>query len=664
MRKVLIFSSKHLEETVLERLRDMEIMQVTDVTALANLPHAEKRSGEASPGEAESVRDAREVEISRNLSELRYVTDYLMRYKPEKKGFVDMFVGSRPEIPLARLEEIIRDFDVDEWHQKCIRADERQKEIAVELSQNQSRLEALVPWRELDIPLESIKPTKYCEVFLATFPVALWGEALRTFEERGELLQEISRDARLVRAVAVVFRDEEKQDFQDVITSVGGERVVLQGRGLVRDVVASLEQQMASLREELDRIEEQSNDWAEKLLDVMALHDYYLDKLNILREESRIAKTREVAVIQGWVRKRDVGRLRDGFSDIKEIEILDIAPEPGDNVPVYLENPPLIRPFEVVTNIFGYPGYDEVDPTPILAPFFWVFFGICLGDAVYGIILSLVSWYFLKRYKLGDGGQKMMRLLLYSGISTFLAGALMGSWLGDLPSVFFPGTPFERFVLSVKVLDPISEPLTLMIISFLMGIFQIWVGIVIKMYSLIKSGQMFEGIMSQGSWVVFLPGLLVLAVSRAGLIHAAWPQYWALVGAAMVMVNAARGQRNWLLKPFSAVYGLYAVVGYFSDTMSYARLLALGLSSGVVAVVINKLADLAIKMIPVLGWAFVPVVLFVGHVFNLVINALGSFIHSGRLQFVEFFTKFFEGGGKPFKPLTRQTQFVSIERIL
>ncbi|MBE3519427.1 MAG: V-type ATP synthase subunit I [Firmicutes bacterium] len=660
MRKVFIFASKDLKETILERLRDMEIMQVTDVS-LPEGEHAAEATRQTWAAESEGGIDSHEHEISAVLSKLTYVKNYLTRYKPVRKGLVEMFIGSRPEVSRARLQEIIRDFDVDAWFEKCRKADERQKEIALEVSQIRSRLDALLPWKALDVPLESIGPTKYCEMTLAIFPVAVWEDSLEAFAEHGGLLAEVSRDAATVRAVAVFLRDEERAERRDLVSSLGGERVILGGTGFVRDIIASLENEIASLNEESKNLEKQSHDWADHLLEVMALYDYHLDKLNIIREEAKVSKTRETVVIQGWVKKRDVGRLREGFSDIQEIEIVDVAPEPGDNVPVYLENPPLIRPFEVITNIFGYPGYDEIDPTPILAPFFWVFFGICLGDAVYGVVLSLVSWYFLKRYKLSDGGQKLMRLLLYSGISTIIAGALMGSWLGDLPSVFFPGSAFERFVLSIKVVDPIGEPLVLMLVSFLMGIFQIWVGIIVKMCSLIRSGQVFEGIMSQGSWVLFLPGLLVWAASRAGLVHGVWPQYWALAGAIMVMVNAARGQKNWLLKPFSGIYGLYGVVGYFSDTMSYARLLALGLSSGVVAVVVNKLAQLVVTMIPVVGWGIVPIVLLAGHVFNLVINALGSFIHSGRLQFVEFFTKFFEGGGKPFKPLTRHSQFVSIQ---
>ena len=140
------------------------------------------------------------------------------------------------------------------------------------------------------------------------------------------------------------------------------------------------------------------------------------------------------------MKAKEIDKMRRGLSEFSELLVTDEEPGVDDDPPVYLENPPLLRPFEVITNIFGFPKYNEIDPTPILAPFFWIFFGICLGDAVYGIILAVGCYFFLKTQKLADGGQKLVRLLMYSGVSTILMGALMGSWFADLPTVFFGGT--------------------------------------------------------------------------------------------------------------------------------------------------------------------------------------------------------------------------------
>jgi V/A-type H+-transporting ATPase subunit I len=198
------------------------------------------------------------------------------------------------------------------------------------------------------------------------------------------------------------------------------------------------------------------------------------------------------------------------------------------------------------------------------------------------------------------------------------------------------------------------------VISIVLGVIQVWVGILVKMYALIRAGEVKEGILSQGSWGLLIPGLMGVVAQKAGIINSSIPLYVMYLGAFLVMYSASRGQKNILLKPFAGLYGLYSIVGYFSDTMSYSRLLALGLASAVIGVVVNKMAELVVGMVPVVGWVFVPIILLGGHIFNLVINVLGSFIHAGRLQFVEFFTKFFEGGGRPFKPLKRVSDNVSL----
>ena len=232
-----------------------------------------------------------------------------------------------------------------------------------------------------------------------------------------------------------------------------------------------------------------------------------------------------------------------------------------------------------------------------------------------------------------------------------------------MSSVFLAGTVVERALARLALINPIEDPLTMMVISFAFGILHVWVGIGVNMLGSFRRGEYAEGIWSSGSWLVFLPGLVFWVVSKTGAIQSQVPLYVMAAGALMVMYGASRSQKNILLKPFSGLYGLYGIVAYFSDTLSYSRLLALGLASAIIGVVVNKISELIATMIPVLGWVMVPVILVGGHIFNLVINVLGSFIHAGRLQFVEFFTKFFEGGGTPFKPLKRVSENVSVQAV-
>lgn len=653
MRKVTIFAFREIREEVLERLRDLEIMHVTATREEPGLP---EDNGVSCPMPALPL----EGSVGEAIGKLAAISSYLAKYNPVKKGFIDMFTGKKPEMSIDEFRRIVEEYDIDSLHAELSEHDERQKQIALELSQISAAREGLVPWTDLDIPLELVSSTLRTGSFLAVVPVSSWETALEELQDRPVHWETVWQEGSRA-GLWVIACSDELDKARSVVTSAGGTVVdpaaawaaapVSGQPGLVSEAIRVLEARASDLAGESEKILQADLSASERLIEVLALADYYADKRNLEGVGRMVGRTRYTLVIEGYVKARDVELLRESMSELKELCIIDEEPQDIEEVPVYLENHPIIRPFEVITNIFGFPRYDEIDPTPVLAPFFWVFFGICLGDAVYGILLTLGAWYFLKTQKLAD--DKLVRLLMYSGVSTFFAGALMGSWLGDLPSVFFPGSLFDRVTRAIAVVSPVEDPLTLLVVSFALGIFQIWVGIIMRMYGTIRAGDTVEAIVSHGSWVLFLPGLIGTALWKAGVIATSVPYYIMIAGGLTVMYGASRGQKNILLKPFAGVYGLYDIVGYFSDTMSYSRLLALGLASAIIGVVVNKMADLVATMVPVIGWVFVPIVLAGGHLLNMAINILGSFIHSGRLQFVEFFTKFFEGGGRQFKPLKR-----------
>lgn len=651
MRKVTMFVTRDKKDEVLEKLRDLEIMEVR---------------------ETEECKDQDRFEtppdVQEKISRLQHISSYFQKYNPIEKGFVDMFTGMKPDLSMQDLWQAVRDYDIDGAFLRVQGNEERLKELGQQLGSVESSIEALSPWSDLDIPVERLgRSTVYTENLLAVLPTLSWTSHCSDLADAAVQSVEIWSDNSKT-GCWFIASSEGMDKVRSFIASIGGNVVDLGQAikvsdipsGAVSSVIAALHRKMEEIREENERIVSDNRAMAEDLVPVLGLWDYYEDKKNLSEVTNSFQRTDYTYVIRGFVKAKEIDKLRQGLSAFTEILVTDEEPTLEDDPPVYLENPPLLRPFEVITNIYGFPQYNEVDPTPILAPFFWIFFGICLADAVYGIILAVGCWFFLKTQKLADGGQKLVRLLMYSGVSTILMGALMGSWFADLPTVFFGGTIIERLAKSVAVLDPIGDPLTLLVISIVLGIIQVWVGILVKMYALIRAGEVKEGILSQGSWGLLIPGLMGVVAQKAGIINSSIPLYVMYLGAFLVMYSASRGQKHILLKPFAGLYGLYSIVGYFSDTMSYSRLLALGLASAVIGVVVNKMAELVVGMVPVVGWVFVPIILLGGHIFNLVINVLGSFIHAGRLQFVEFFTKFFEGGGRPFKPLKRVSDNVSL----
>lgn len=253
---------------------------------------------------------------------------------------------------------------------------------------------------------------------------------------------------------------------------------------------------------------------------------------------------------------------------------------------------------------------------------------------------------------------------MYGGFVTFIIGALTGGWFGividDLPdSLGFIKTALN----AIKLVDPVNDPITMLILSFVLGYIQIWFGIAIDMWWKIKNNKLIDGLLDSGTWLYFLSAIAFYGVTAFGLLPESLRSiafYMLISGVVLIVLTQGRQKKNILMKLVSGIGSLYGLVGYMSDILSYSRLLALGLATAVIAMVINLIAIMFKDMVPVVGWVIMILILIGGHLFNIVINVLGAYIHSGRLQFVEFFPKFFKGGGRIFKPFRRESKYVNL----
>ncbi len=373
-----------------------------------------------------------------------------------------------------------------------------------------------------------------------------------------------------------------------------------------------------------------------------SLIDWYQWELDKFDTFTKGESTASYFYMKSWVLEGSIKELEDSLMQITPYVIVrEIDPEEGEQPPVEMDNKDIMKSFEVVTGVYGSPKPDEPDPTPFLAPFFAVAFGLALSDAGYGILLMLLSFIMRKKMK---GAESFFDLFIIAGGFTVIAGILTGTFFGtDLLARF-------RFV------DAVADPIEVLYLVSVFGLIQIFVGILVGLFWSLKQGDRSTAFGEKGGFVVFFLGLGLFAITREINI---------LLSAMILMMalNIAFCKGESLVKKLSAGFGsLYGLIGFFSDVLSYSRLLALGLATGIIAMTINMIAGIFMEMIPVTGLnVFVAgLVLVFGHVANLLINALSSFIHAARLQFVEFFSKFMEGGGRRFKPFSKQGRFVEI----
>ena len=414
----------------------------------------------------------------------------------------------------------------------------------------------------------------------------------------------------------------------------------------LRSLLASTEEELASL--------------ASNLPILHAAYDYTSAHIDRLKEGERVRESNFAALAAGWIRADDVPRLENSLQEAGiDVHIMTADTSPDDNPPVAYKNSNVVGPFELITDLYSRPRPGEIDPTPYVTVFFAFYLGICLTDAGYGLILAIIAFLMLRYVKtLGEGSRKLVRILYYSGIATVVVGTLTGGYFGLAPSDL-PGSlkHLDRLV----ILAPLEDQMTFLVFTLVMGILQVSFGYMIQLHSSIRHGNIKDALLDQMPWLAIIIGAVFLIIG-GGVLPEVFTQVGIvtlLTAAIVILLFGARDMQNPILRLGGGAFALYQVTGLFGDILSYVRLFALGLATGVIAGVVNFIAQL-VAGVPYVGLILMVVVLILGHALNLVINALGGFIHTTRLQFVEFFGKFYEGGGKPFNAFQLNTRYTTV----
>jgi V/A-type H+-transporting ATPase subunit I len=328
--------------------------------------------------------------------------------------------------------------------------------------------------------------------------------------------------------------------------------------------------------------------------------------------------------------------------------------EPGqdDTVPVLLQNRQPASAFEMVIGLYSLPVYGSYDPTVIMSFFYFIIFGLMLGDVVYGLLLTAGGFIALKYLDLDAGVKKIIRLFAICGISCIISGILFGSYLGDLPVVFMDKMMGIKIKSPALLFDPLADPIMFLVVTLATGVVHLVAGMGVKFCILWSAGKRFDAIFDVGSWFVLFAGIGVYA------INSGVGKYIALTGAAMLILTQGRAEKNIFMKLIKGVGSIYSIVSYAADLLSYSRIMALGMASAVIASVVNILATLVGPSI--IGFAVMAVIVLLGHAVNLGINILGTFVHTSRLQYIEFFGKFYEDGGKEFRPIRPEMKYTHV----
>lgn len=602
-------------------------------------------------GEGEQSSAAAEGRVQRLQS-----AEELLKPYAGKAGF-----GPKPEATRQELEE-----DIQPALEICAELEGLQRRIAQNGSDTEKRrlqLVSLLPWADMTDPLETVRSTASLKVMTGTVPV----DGVNALMETGALVQLYGGDKE--RAALVICPNEEYAGIAPSIRATGfQEKGFGDIRGTASENIQRLRTEIEALEAERAQLEARLAAFAPKREEIRrALDGAAIDRD---REQSKeaLAHTNTAFLLTGWVREDMTEKVRREIEKITDVYYLVFEdPSEGDAVPTVLKNSRLITPYEAVTNLYSLPAYGTIDGTPLMAPFYFIFFGMMLSDTVYGAVLALGAWAFLKYIKPRGMMENLAKVLLMGGISTIFMGLLFGTCAGVGWPVIFRGTALEN---TFPLIDSSTNPMGMLMVCAAFGIIHMFYAVLIATWNCLKHKDYMGALIDNMCWIFIVSGLIMQAAPMAGLSRsvAEFGKWLAIVSAVLVFLFAGRSKKNIAGRLISGAGKLYDVTSWLGDVLSYARIFALGLSTGVIGMVLNTLCwDMlfaSFKGNPALmlvGFIIVTVLSVALHVFMMLISTLGCFVHTARLQYVEFFGKFYEAGGKAFTPLRYETKYVNVK---
>jgi len=597
-----------------------------------------------------------EAELEKIDSALSILSKYSEKKKP--------FIKERKRISEADFETTVGyEYEIRRKMLKLTKLSRKLSNATTRENKASTTIMSLMPWKDYDVPAENYKSEA----------TQVWQGFLPTTNDSADFLRILSEktnyaDAEIVFSdheqhyISIVFYEPAAEEVQVALRDLGFNRIELPIKeGSVQSAIEALEKELAGIAAEKEDIEDKVKACEDCENVLMLYHDEIDMRRDCAQIRERMLVTDSTFYMDGWFPKIATEKVeallakKTCYYEIKR-------PDKNEETPVLLLNNNLVEPFESITKLYSLPASSGIDPTPFFSFFYALFFGMMLSDAAYGIILAVGTFVIRKKYHLEGMLKQLVNMFFYCGISTTFWGLMFGSFFGDI--VTQVSTTFFGSTVNFPTLwfNPIEEPMKLLLFSLILGLIHIFLGMGLSAYMAIRDGQPLDALFDTGFWYLII--LSLIGYMGGGMIEGLPPGFsvvckWLAIAAAVgIVLTGGRQSKSIIGKITGGLGSLYGITGYLSDVLSYSRILALGLATGVISSVFNTLGSLAGS--GVMGAVIMFLVFCIGHPYNIAINALGSFVHSCRLQYVEFFGRFYQGGGETFKPFCENTKYVKI----
>ncbi|MDR1467135.1 MAG: V-type ATP synthase subunit I [Oscillospiraceae bacterium] len=661
IKKINIFAFKEDKEDILKLIQTMGIVQINE----SNTDFEKEDSSNY------------KVFFERAVDRLNQALQIIKIYIPKTNLQSNLLNPKRIILPKKRDEIIEEEKEITRLASKIIFSHEEIKQKKADCLQVNSEIESIKPWENLDIHLR-FKETKYTRSFIGSLPGALNPQKItKKFSKDLSNIEDIefeiiSADKNQI-CVFVVCMKEDELKVESCLNDMGFTKPSSDSTKLPpKHEKIKLEKTLCFLKLQIATLKSDILNIAKKLDDFMFLIDLYSNKIEEYNAIGKLSHMHNLFILSGYILQKDCTLLKTTLSNKFCVAVEYEEPRDNENTPIVLSNSYLVSPLESVVESFSLPKKYEVDPTPIMSVFYYVLFGLMLSDAAYGFIISVGCIFALFKFKKsGNSIKQSAKMFFICGLSTMIWGIMFGSYFGDAIDIISDKFFKHKFSIQPLWFFPIKQPMKLLGFSLGLGILHIFTGLAIKLYSLIKQKHYKEAIYDVIFWYFLVGGIVVYSLSSEIVCDMLVLDFklssdvanffgtTAVVGALGILFTSGRESKG-LKRILKGIYALYNVTGYISDILSYSRLLALGLATSVISGVFNVMAGMVSDTF--LGPVWFLLIFLIGHSLNISINALGAYVHTNRLQFIEFFGKFYEGGGQKFSPFKLNSKYTTLKK--
>ena len=667
MKRVMILGMKKDRKAILESLQRLQTVEIEkDLAVSADDP-------------VFSCADTSEPRalFDKNATLASNALETLNKYSPEKSSLADSLNGRKVLSKTEYEKNVSRRDTILDIAKRINKLEKEIVDATAEIPRTETQIEALMPWMKMDLPLD-FKGTKKSRAFIGSFPGPM-NEAtiVSTIESSAPDITGVDvtiiSSSDDITCVMIVCLKKDADAVEESLRRMNFARAPV-SNAIPADEIRRLNAHMSDERANIQKYKGQIISYAGSRKDLKFLIDYFTMRYEKYEILSKLTLSKRTFILKGWIPAADAASLEKVMSRFEDciVEFKDCTE--SDDSPVLLLNNGFSAPVEGVVENYSLPGKGEIDPTVPVSCFYYILFGMMLSDAGYGLIMALGCGIILSKFKQMEAGlKKSLTMFFYCGLGTMLSGVLFGSYFGDLPTVVAKTFFGVDFTIPCWI-NPLESPLQMLLLSFCIGIVHLFAGLALLLYTDIKNGKIADAFYDVIFWYMLVGGLITYGITQSivyGIVGLTGPvgnettaQIGAIVaciGAVGIILTGGRESRNPVKRLLKGLYALYGVTNYLSDLLSYSRLLALGLATSVISQVFNQLASMT-----AVGTGFIGVILFiviavVGHSLNFAINALGAYVHSNRLTFVEFFGKFFNGGGRKFLPFSMNTKYIKVK---